>query len=629
MQEEVWPGEALRPKIFEAWQRRIDSAGGVYAWNRRNANGRVFQVWATLLSGVSEAAPAERQRMGQRLRDYVLNPPLLPLGRPGTTLPVPGSGEGDYDMAIIGCVSLLGLFERDTLLLPNDVFVHLLKTVAGLFGQASQDEFEVGVLRFPETENHLFMTEGCRLLSNEMLMRNTRGLPGLRVLRDSLEEAGTVIDNARGPLRNLLLKMMAQILRQGFFETNARVYQRFTVHALLNLHAFSQDADLREGAAITLDYLGALFALQSCEGVRWGPYRRSSEAYADSSLYARDAVASFFAVHSGVYPWDDDPDTGLWRWQIGHAGMALWAVVLPYRPPAAIVRLLRGDKGWYEARVSSGGMRASRHGRPTETYAGGPRFVLAAGGPYESYGGTNFPTVGRAFDDAPWVYDMLNRPAALLLAPTTTRPRVLNDLLHLRGSMWRAPKAEVKVEKDADAEKFEVSMSGLGNWGQGSPGARSSGPWHVPEGWANTQNGQDIHPGQRWALNELGLSISITWPDKPKISKPFGDTLPAEGQVTVSDLSGESRPSRVVDTLPFAFPFWRGWEIDSLKPTLAHCQGPPQRQPHVHAFVLGDTVQSFICVDGRGHFYAYHAPSQAYAVANFSLWWRPLRRVFQ
>lgn len=673
-----WPGSRLRPKIFEAWMRRIDSAGGVYPWNRRYANGRVFQAWAALLAGVQEAAPSERQRMGQRLRDYVLGGPMLPLGRPGTTLPLPGSEVGDFDMALIGCVSLLGLFENDSLLIPNDVFVHLLKTVNGLFGQASQEEFEVGVLRFPETENHVFMTEGCRLLSNEMLLRNARQLPELMALRDSLEAAGVVIDNQGGPLRKLLLKAMAQILKQGFFEFNARVYQRFTVHALLNLHAFSHDSAVRDGAAITLDYLGALFALQSCEGVRWGPYRRSSEAYDDSSLYARDAVASFFAVHSGVYPWDDDPDTGLWRWNLAHAGMALWATLLPYRPPTAIRNLLRGDKGWYEAHVASGNMLASRHSHATESYAGGPGFVLSAGGPFEAYGGANFPTPGRAFEEAPWVYDVLNRPAALLWAPTLTQPRVLKDLLHLRGSMWRAPAAKVQ----GHWQERRVVMQGLGDWGTWSkhtslgPGAGvnpglDSGeggsmpdtvetPWHWPSQWdrvvshtapRTVKEGNYVDaftlsaPSSSLPLRDLlSLNLRLTWPEKPQ------QTLREKG-LNFAALKGLfSTPSRSTgtleieaseethahdlfipqpDTLPFVFPLWRGWEIDSLKPSPALCRGQGHRLPHVQGYALGDSTRNFVCVDGAGHFYAFHAPSGAYTVANFSLWWRPLRRVFR
>lgn len=83
------------------------------------------------------------------------------------------------------------------------------------------------------------------------------------------------------------------------------------------------------------------------------------------------------------------------------------------------------------------------------------------------------------------------------------------------------------------------------------------------------------------------------------------------------------------DTLPFVFPLWQGWEIDSLLQRPALCRGQGHRLPHVQAYALGDSTRNFVCVDGAGHFYAFHAPSGAYAVANFSLWWRPLRRVFR
>jgi hypothetical protein len=629
---------STRSNLFEAWMGRMDVAGGVHAWDRRNSSRYVFQEWTVLLESVKEAEMSERKRMGERLTRYFLEPPLKPLGRTGTQIPVPGS-EGDYDMTLVACLSFLGLFEADTVLLPNPVFVHLLGTLSGLFGQSVQGPFEVGPWRFPETENHVFMTEGSRLLGNEMLVRNVRGLPALRRMRDSLEKAGVVVQNDRGPLRRLILQMMSRIMKHGFFEINARVYQRYTLHALLNLQAFSRDVAVQTGATVLLDYLSALFALQSCESVRWGPYRRSSETYEDSTVIQRDAVTSYFAVQSGRFPWSMDPDTGLWAREWTHAGMALWSEVMPYRVPSAIRRLLQGERGWFVAEIRSGLTAAARTGQVSEAYVGGPHFVFAAGGPHESFGGTNFPTEGRAWSDAPWVYDILNRPAALVLAPSANRPRVLSDLPHFRGSLWKAPFATV-VPARTDSS-FAVEVFGFGKWEQGS------GPLHMPASFGkgmprSGSKRDDDSTSIQWTWPDWGLNLQVQWPKHPQVSPVWRDTLDTPMRWILRPWLREGDSSMpgghhwAQDSLPFAHPFWRGWELDSTAKTPARClmaePGLSPRHPHVRAFALPAPNEAekidFVCADGQGHFYAFHAGTKSFVSGNFSLWWRPLRRVF-
>jgi hypothetical protein len=626
LQQSPWPGNSLRPLILETWRKRVEQFGGVHTWSMQYAGNRVFQEWCALLTDAAGGGVEERRLAGDKLRRYVMEPPIRALGRTGTSLPLPGS-DGDYDMALVGCISLLGLFESDTLLLPNAVFVHLIRVVDGLFGQRSAGAFDVVVLQFPETENHVFMTEGCRAITNDLIVRNRRNLRELRVLRDSLERSGQVLIGADGGLRTLLLRMMAQVMKQGFFEVNARIYQRFTLHALLNLNAFASDSTLRTGAAIVLDYLGALFAIQSCQGVRWGPYRRSSETFEDSTLYDRDAVASFFGVHSGVFPWSANPDTGLWSFRTAHAGMALWAILMPYRPPEVVLSLLRGNKGWYEAMVMAGSTRASRENRATETYVGGPNFLLVGGGPYESYSGTNFPTQGRFWEETPWVYDLLNRPAGLILAPLHEHPWDMQDILYLRGSMWRAPQAHFD----------QGVLIGKGEW------QNFSTPIHIPSAWPPGRHTQDTAGIKwQWLRPDLGLNITATWP-RDRIPLAWfrkNGTSRVTLAITPDSASRAAEPAlldkpetvfvgeRGTNRLPFLFPFWSGWEMDTMAKTWARCAGLNNRLPHLAAYPQSQPDLPFICVDGQGHFYAYQVRTGAYVVANFSLWWHPVRRVF-
>jgi hypothetical protein len=390
-----------------------------------------------------------------------------PLGFVGTSIPVPGYDQGDFDMSLLNCVSLLSLFEDERTLLTDTTFVHLIKRVARVWGQRPKGHFEVGFVSMPETENHLFMTESTRFLINQMIAGNRRGLPALASLRDSLQAAGVELDNGHGPLKRLLLRNMQQALRKGFFEFNAQIYQRFTLHALDNLYSFSRDPAVSEGAAILLDYLSAVFAFQSFDAVRYGPYRRSSEVYGDSSLIGNDAVCSFFALQSGAF---GSHANAFWRSHSSHAHMALFSAVLKYRVPAPILAYMQGRPAEYRAEIHSAYAGRGLRRRPTESYSGGPDWLLTAGGRYETYAGPNFPTLRFWFSDAPWVYDVITRPGSLLLDPARERPRQLKDILHFRGTQWRA-------------NNMAIHRNFLYGYAPASDYNPTDWPQHVPAGW--------------------------------------------------------------------------------------------------------------------------------------------------
>ena len=227
------------PGILEAWRLRVERNGGVHEWNRRNDGMRVFQEWIALLTLARDLPLEKRRQTGQDLERYVVDGDIGPLGFLGTSLPVPGYDDGDFDMALLGCMSLLGLFQDDPVLLTDRTLLHLVTRVVRLWGQSSKRYFDVFFVSVPETENHLFMIESTRFLTNQLIWENVRGLEPLAALRDTLTRAGVVLDNRRGDLRSHLLKVMHQAMCKGFFEFNAQIYQRFTVHALDNLHSFS------------------------------------------------------------------------------------------------------------------------------------------------------------------------------------------------------------------------------------------------------------------------------------------------------------------------------------------------------------------------------------------------------
>lgn len=666
------------PAILEAWKLRVERNGGVHEWNRRNDGMRVFQEWIALLTLARNESPARQREVGLALERYVVGGDIRPLGFPGTSLPVPGYDDGDFDMSLMGCMSLLGLFRDDRLLLTDRTLLHLVTRVVRLWGQSSKRYFDVFFVSVPETENHLFMIESTRFLTNQLIWENSRGLESLAALRDSLTRAGVVLDNRKGDLRRHLLKVMHQAMCKGFFEFNAQIYQRFTIHALDNLHSFSRDQGVADAAACLLDYLSAAFAFQSYASLRVGPYRRSSEVYLDSTLVNRDAACSFFAVQSGVFPWSPDPGRGFWSRNTAHASMALFSAVLRYRVPDPILHYMRERPAEYRAEIRS----AYADGRgATEVYYGSPNHLLTAGGRYESYEGPNFPTSRQWFKDAPWVYDVITRSSSLILSPQRDKPRHLRDILHFRGDQWRANNLAVRRNFMYGYVPFPVANSP--EW-----------PHHVPASWkADTatwttrdfdfrfvDRSRDgvylvlgrLRPAEtylRWShqkflrgtvevvdtsraasLEEVReRTLSHNRPEKSwtlgkryvytdfdgnriSLSARYSGERNGIGRVVEAPAADTSAP-RV--TLPFRFP-WVGPEESTARAgagSLAGLGGAlgmgKAGQPHFEVESYAPWRGTVALSDGRGNMYVYNPATGGYCLSNFREWWNPRRKIHQ
>ena len=119
-------------------------------------------------------------------------------------------------------------------------------------------------LRIPETENHLLMIETSRYLNNQEIIRELGpGGNNVDVFQDDQEE-----------VKEWLLERLQGILKNDFQEYNARPYQRYSVTAILNLHDFADDNELRTAAQIVLEAAMAKFAVASSQGRRIVPFRR-------------------------------------------------------------------------------------------------------------------------------------------------------------------------------------------------------------------------------------------------------------------------------------------------------------------------------------------------------------------
>ena len=649
---------ANTPVILEAWKHRVDRNKGVHAWNRRNDGMRVFQEWIALLTLARGKSPEEKRRAGLSLQRYVVAGDLRPLGFIGTSLPMPGYDEGDFDMSLLGCSSLLGLFQDDPLLLTDTTMAHLIKNVVRTWGQTPKAYFDVVFVSVPETENHLFMTESTRLLTNQLILENRRGLRSLSALADSLRLAGVVIDNGQGTLKRLLLKMMQQAMRKGFFEFNAQIYQRFTLHALDNLYTFSRDAAVAEGAACLLDYLSTVFAFQSYDGVRYGPYRRSSEVYEDSSLIGHDAVCSFFALQSGAFGPEAGAPGGLWRTHTAHAHMALFSAVLGYRVPPPILAYMRDRPDGYEAEIRSAYAGSGRRKRPTEAYTGGKEWLLTAGGRYESYAGPNFPTLRFWFSDAPWVYDVITRPGSLLLSPSREKPRLIKDILHFRGSHWRSN--NIALHRNFLYGYTPTDVNNSPEW-----------PHHVPEGWkwdGRTDSTRDfdfrlldrsdvgvyvvlsrVRPARTWlrwsyqkflrggvevvdtgsvaslaALRDTTLAHNAgkpRWPLGPR-KYTYVDFASAQLGLNARDDGTRDGIARVHEAREDSTA-----RIPAVVLPFPHENGPDAGHPLLKVEVFSPWRGTVSLADGEGGFYLVNPGTGGWCRGDFREWWHPKREL--
>jgi len=480
---QCWCGEVKnhaednRQILLQIWKDRVEENRGVHTWTNKNDGMRVFQEWISLLELHRHAPRRQKRKTGKMLEAYVVGQNMQALGTVGTGLPLPGFKNADFDMALLGCISLLGLFQEDTLLLTDSTYVHLIKNVVRCWGQEPKYYFDVLMLSFQETENHVFMIETTRYLTNQFIWKNRRGLKPVALLRDSLLQRNIILDNEGGIIYTMLLKQMHQILKAGYFEFNAKIYQRFTLHALDNLYSFAEDSLIIAGSAAVLDYTAAKFAFQSIFSVRLGPYRRNAEKFMDTAIMESDEAASFFGVQSGSLPWGRNKIIRYWRTHIAHSSAALYSAVLKYRVPGALLDFMQQKREWYLAKMETKHRFNHKPETSPEIYFTGPAFMVSAGGRYKFYRGANFPVAQRDFlvDEAPWVYDVISRSSSILLHPLPDRNMSLQeDLLQFKGPQWK--ENNLAVYKNFIYGYSETAEYRSGEW-----------PCQIPETWKDLE----------------------------------------------------------------------------------------------------------------------------------------------
>jgi hypothetical protein len=252
-----------------------------------------------------------------------------------------GTG-GDYDFYLAQMAHILYTFRDKPNVLTNDaawamVWQKSPSNTTGFVPMAGQGVnytsfVETGVT-IGETENHVLMIAAWQYLVNQWIWMNYRNDSRIAGIRTSNH------DNGGGQVEALLLKAINRIVHCGYFETNARAYQAFSIHPLMLLYSYANSEKVRTAARNALDFTALKYAFQSYEGRRYGLQRRNFEDYRfRTGLNENDYVPSIFGVLTGDYIKE-----GLLTSSNQDKGFALWACLSKYRIAPAIHDLMLNE----------------------------------------------------------------------------------------------------------------------------------------------------------------------------------------------------------------------------------------------------------------------------------------------
>ncbi|AUX34375.1 MULTISPECIES: VCBS repeat-containing protein [Sorangium] len=200
--------------------------------------------------------------------------------------------------------------------------------------------YETFWVNVPETENHVLMINAWIYLANQWIRNNPRNDPELQAIHDLSPEKYV---NDGTELEQALLAIIGRVTKNGYFETNARPYQGFTLRALMQLASHAEGEKVRTAARNAVDYTAAMVAFQSYHGKRYAPMRRRWEYNNVLELYTSDYPPIMFGILTGAYSFNDDPNCPptarncMW-WSGGdqYRGFALDAVLSGYQVPELI-----------------------------------------------------------------------------------------------------------------------------------------------------------------------------------------------------------------------------------------------------------------------------------------------------
>lgn len=289
----------------------------------------------------------ERKRI-REVNDYLCK--QKPAGVTGSTWKL--NPHGDYDFTLMALTPLLYFFGNKPGLLYPKTLKHLVNTLLISHGGSFQRAVPGTAGLVEDTENHLLMTNGSYYLKNRWLR-----LHGHRERK---------YDNTRNGLQRKLLDYLLEIYHCGLYEFNSAPYEGYTLSALLNLQGFAGDS-VQLMAERILDRLNWEYAFGSWHFKRFPPFRRRYDRAGRTNLQG-DYQGAMMKTWVSFY--NDSLELSVKRGK----HQALWAAVMPYRPPDRVVNLVCDKKKPYYVKMGHGWNSSP------EIYSGGRYYFLSAGG---------------------------------------------------------------------------------------------------------------------------------------------------------------------------------------------------------------------------------------------------------
>jgi hypothetical protein len=317
---------------------------------------------------------------------------------------------GDYDMRLLGIIRAYYEFGTSLDNVDPKLRAYIADHLLTVNGPASKrvDYLKIYELPtpVPETENHLWMTESARYLTNNILSQR---------LKDAGKAVPKDLDNDQNGMTAYLLQRMQNMLVKDSYEINARPYDRLTYAALVNLVDFATaysgpcfvvappgmpssptTCDVARAARNCLDFQTAKFAAGSNELRRAAPFRRKPE-FRDYPRFwttgGDDLTWRHFGLIGGSSEFKRDR---YYRLMQGSEGILIDTYQAAYRPPVMVTDLLRYPPG--SSPYLQSFHATERDTNEVEIYYRDRDYLISAGGHFDP--GTGFVNAGLHDIDA-------------------------------------------------------------------------------------------------------------------------------------------------------------------------------------------------------------------------------------
>jgi hypothetical protein len=265
---------------------------------------------------------------------------------------------GEYDVALKGYIPLL--YRYGNMLAP-DVRYRILHLLNKTGPHDPDDEWISCVLPVPESENHIWMIESSRYLTNQLYAKRT---------------ADSHFNNARNGMDDYILKRLGNHMINDFIEYNARPYGRYSWAAIQNLADYADNQKVKDAAKGVLDYLSAKAAVSGNDGRRRPPYRRRVSNNKSNYFHEQgDRIKKRFMLYTAPTLVMKELTPPNWLEDFAASEVVL-AAASNYQPPTAVIDLMvnTSHRSYYQD-----------FSPPGEIYAAEPDFLIAGGGIVGTY----------------------------------------------------------------------------------------------------------------------------------------------------------------------------------------------------------------------------------------------------